>query len=61
MAQELKKMGINDVANFKGSIFAWANADMPLVNKNGSTKTVHPFDEYWGQLLDKGVPKNTKN
>lgn len=53
MAQKLKKRGIHNVTNLQGSIFAWANADLPLVNKAGSTLAVHPYDDYWGQLLDK--------
>ncbi len=51
MAKELENLGITNVANLKGSLFAWANDGLPLVNQSGSTREVHPYDEHWGQLL----------
>jgi len=56
MAQKLQEIGIVDVVNLQGSIFAWANADMPLENELGDTKVVHPFNNHWGQLLNKNIP-----
>ncbi len=47
----LRKAGAGPVYNLKGGIFAWHNARRPLVNKNGPTDYVHPYDDYWGQLL----------
>ncbi len=61
MAEKLQKIGVYDVANLQGSIFAWANADMRLTNKIGDTKVVHPFDKHWGQLLNDEVPVSTGN
>ncbi len=52
VVNELKNLGIKNAVNLEGSIFAWANAGLPLVNQTGSTREVHPYDEYWGQLLD---------
>lgn len=52
VAYELNKLGITNATNLKGSIFEWANEDLPLINKAGSTFDVHPYDDYWGQLLD---------
>ncbi|GJM04941.1 MAG: sulfurtransferase [marine bacterium B5-7] len=52
IVHELKNLGINNAINLEGSIFAWSNAGLPLVNKAGSTRDVHPYDEYWGQLLN---------
>lgn len=49
---ELNNLGITNATNLEGSIFEWANEDLPLVNKAGRTRDVHPYDEYWGQLLD---------
>ena len=57
VAQSLQEMGVEDVTNFQGSIFAWANAGKPLENQTGTTLDVHPFDNYWGQLLEEDVPK----
>ena len=42
----------NRIANLEGGIFAWSNAGLPLVNANGPTQNVHPFNAYWGRLLD---------
>jgi 3-mercaptopyruvate sulfurtransferase SseA len=56
MAQELEKLGVNNVVNLKGSIFAWADAGLPLVNQAGTTRAVHSFDKHWGQLLNETVP-----
>lgn len=58
VARELQNLGINEVANLQGSIFAWANQGLPLSNLTGITKEVHPYDKHWGQLLDKNVSKN---
>jgi rhodanese-related sulfurtransferase len=52
VVHELKNLGVHNTTNLEGSIFAWANADLPLVNQTGSTQSVHPYDDYWGQLLD---------
>jgi len=52
VVHELNKLGITNATNLKGSIFEWANKDLPLINKAGSTHDVHPYDDYWGQLLD---------
>jgi rhodanese-related sulfurtransferase len=52
VVHELKNLGINNATNLEGSIFEWANEDLPLINKRGSTHDVHPYDDYWGQLLD---------
>ena len=56
IAQELEKLGVKNVVNLEGSIFAWANAGFPLVNQAGTTRTVHSFNEHWGQLLNETVP-----
>ena len=52
VVHELNNLGITNATNLEGSIFEWANEDLPLVNKAGSTRDVHPYDEYWGQLLN---------
>lgn len=52
VVHELNKLGITNATNLEGSIFEWANENLPLINKAGSTHEVHPYDDYWGQLLD---------
>lgn len=56
MARQLAVYGVDHVVNLQGSIFAWANEGRELVNRDGATKQVHPYDEHWGKLLDKSVP-----
>ncbi len=52
VVQELNNLGITNATNLEGSLFEWANEGLPLVNEAGNTREVHPYDEYWGQLLD---------
>ncbi|MEX1118474.1 MAG: rhodanese-like domain-containing protein [Terrimicrobiaceae bacterium] len=51
LAQKLRESGFLNVRNLEGSIFAWANEGRPLVNANGPTTGVHPFDVTWGRYL----------
>jgi rhodanese-related sulfurtransferase len=39
--------------NLEGSLFEWANQGLPLVNAQGSTALVHPFNKRWGALLNR--------
>lgn len=52
VADRLRLAGYEDVHNYIGSIFEWANRGLPVVDAHGPTVRVHPFDEDWGQLLD---------
>ena len=52
VVDQLNKLGVTNARNLEGSIFEWANKDLPLINKTGSTHDVHPYNDYWGQLLD---------
>ncbi len=56
MAQRLKKTGVENISNLEGSIFAWANASLPLVNQAGTTRAVHSYNQYWGKILNETVP-----
>ena len=50
-ARDLKFLGFTQVKNLRGSLFQWANEGRAL---EGAT-AVHPYNEYWGQLLQIGV------
>ncbi len=39
------------VANLTGGLFRWTNEGRPLVNAEGATKAVHPFNRHWAQFL----------
>lgn len=47
--------GATTVENLRGGIFGWFNEDRPLVNAQGSTRQVHPYDSHWGRLLKPGA------
>ena len=53
-AEKLQRAGYRDVRNLEGSIFAWANEGRPLVRDTDTpTREVHPFNRWWGLLLDR--------
>ena len=52
LVQALQKEGYSKVYNLKGSIFAWANAEKPVYREREKTHVVHPYNEFWGALLD---------
>jgi rhodanese-related sulfurtransferase len=56
VGEKLQKAGFKNVKNLRGGIFQWANDGRPLVDGNGPTKNVHPYDRKWGQWLAPHVP-----
>lgn len=52
VAAELARLGYGEVYNLRHSIFAWANANRPMVNASGPTDKAHPYNFIWGKLLD---------
>ena len=53
LAQELRARGYEKVFNLEGSLFQWANEGQPLYRGDERVYQAHPYDEEWGQLLDK--------
>ncbi|MGF1457835.1 MAG: rhodanese-like domain-containing protein [Leptolyngbyaceae cyanobacterium] len=53
VAAELENQGLDAVVNLEGSIFAWANSQRPVFQASKPVGKVHPFDQTWGQLLDR--------
>ncbi len=53
LGSDLKKMGYLNVWNLKGSIFDWANKGNPVYRGAVKAMTVHPYNRFWGILLDK--------
>ncbi|MDY7098153.1 MAG: rhodanese-like domain-containing protein [Pseudomonadota bacterium] len=40
-------------ANLIGGIFNWSNDGRPMVSRqNSGTQSVHPYDDYWGRLIE---------
>lgn len=55
LVKELRERGIAGAVNLEGSIFAWANAGLPVHRGVLEVDEVHPFDDEWGALLDRGL------
>ncbi len=51
LIMELQQRGITTAFNLEGSIFAWANAGLPVYRGKSQVQQVHPFNDSWGQLL----------
>jgi rhodanese-related sulfurtransferase len=45
--------GAEDLHNLKGGIFRWYNEGYPVVNSEGETDDIHPFNPLWGLLVKK--------
>ena len=53
LAEKLQARGIENVFNLEGSLFRWANEGRPLHRGEDRVYEAHPYDEEWGQLLDR--------
>lgn len=51
-ARKLQQMGYQNVYNLEGSIFQWANEGRPVYQGSRLVKQVHPYNNFWGQLLN---------
>ena len=49
----LQASGSQEIFNLEGGIFNWHNERRRLVNKNGPSDDIHPYDRYWGRLLER--------
>lgn len=55
MADRLRAAGFDNVHNLEGSIFQWANEHRSLVHEDERVSTVHPYNSFWGRLLNDDV------
>ena len=53
LAQKLTEQGYRNVYNLEGSIFEWANQGLPVFNQGKQVYKVHPYNWWWGRLLNK--------
>lgn len=53
LQETLKKNGAARVVNLKGGIFSWHNQKRPLMTGASQTLFVHPYDSYWGRLIER--------
>jgi rhodanese-related sulfurtransferase len=52
VASWLGRRGYTNVQNLAGGIFAWVNEGRPIFRGDTPTARVHPYDRYWGWLVD---------
>jgi rhodanese-related sulfurtransferase len=55
MATRLRAAGFTSVRNLEGSIFQWANEHRPLIRGEERVSQVHPYDSFWGRLVNDDV------
>ena len=53
MADQLQAESVLGVVNLEGSIFAWANEGRAVYRGDAAVSEVHPYNDSWGELLDK--------
>lgn len=53
LARALSKAGVEEVFNLRGSLFAWFNENRPVFIGDQQVHDVHPYDQKWGQLLNR--------
>jgi rhodanese-related sulfurtransferase len=55
VARWLGRQGFTNVRHLEGSLFAWANEGRPMLSDAGPARQVHPYNEFWGRLLEPEV------
>jgi len=50
---QLLEMGATSVANLEKGIFGWHNEERDLVDANGETDAVHPYDAVWKRYVER--------
>lgn len=51
--RDLQTSGSEEIYNLEGGIFNWHNEGRELVNENGASDDIHPYDRHWGRLLER--------
>lgn len=59
IAERLQRAGYTNVMNLEGSIFQWANEGHPVYRNGEAVQQVHPYNPFWGQLLDQALHADT--
>jgi len=44
--------GATSIQNLEGGLFGWHNDNRPLVNASGDTSGIHPYNLFWGRLIE---------
>ncbi|MEO0576091.1 MAG: rhodanese-like domain-containing protein [Pseudomonadota bacterium] len=51
LAQSDTTSGASRIYNLVGGIFQWRNEERALVDDDGATDAVHPYNRFWGRLI----------
>ena len=51
--EALLKMGATSVVNLEHGIFGWHNEERALIDANGTTDAVHPYDAVWKRYVER--------
>jgi rhodanese-related sulfurtransferase len=52
LKKQLPTAGVNQAYNLEGGAFKWSNDKIDFVRKDKTTKDVHPYNAYWGRLVN---------
>lgn len=52
VSEVIDENNVNASYNLVGGVFRWSNDERPLVNLAQPTEKVHPYNLYWGQLIE---------
>ncbi len=53
LVEKLNRRGFKNVYNLEGSLFEWANQDLPVYLAGKRVYEVHPYNFWWGRYLRK--------
>ncbi len=51
---QLRRAGAERMVNLRGGAFAWHDQKRPLVDADGPTEWIHPYDSEWARYLERG-------
>ena len=52
LSEELVKAGIKQAYNLEGGVFKWHNDNKSFVRDGKKTQDIHPYNAYWGRLIN---------
>ena len=54
LSDDLLEAGAGSVVNLRGGVFGWHGEGRPLVDADGPTDLVHPYDAVWARYVVRG-------
>ncbi len=55
--KELQARGVRSASNLRGGIFRWYNEGNLVIDAEGPTDKIHPYDKIWGGLIEERKKK----